>query len=592
MNYDQLLINYQALLEENTALKSEIAKLKQHANPFPSDGQLFHLEAKQLSILETPSMFDIQPTQAPSVSDNQGKIALFMSLFKGREDVYAKRWENKAGKSGYSPYCRNEWRKGVCQKPRMKCSDCSNKNYEPLSDAVIEAHLRGDIIAGIYPMLADETCAFLAIDFDETTWEKDVSALRAVCKELDIPVAVERSRSGKGAHVWIFFESPISSGLARKLGTAILTYAMNRRHEISFNSYDRLFPNQDTMPKGGFGNLIALPLQAIPRKSGNSVFVDELFLPYTDQWTYLGDIQKLSETSINTLVSKLCTGNELGVLKVDTEEDSKPWICSRPTLTKEDFPRRISLVKASMLYIEKQSISQRALNQLKRLSAFRNPDFYKSQALRLPTFNKPRIIACSEETEQYLGLPRGCATDVSDLLGRLNIQITWADETNRGRAIKVEFNGTLRDEQQEAVSELIKHDEGVLAATTAFGKTVVAANLISQKKVNTLILVHRQQLLAQWITRLSQFLNIDEEPTVVEQKRGRKKKLDLIGRLGAGKDQLSGIVDVAIMQSLNYAGVVKDCVKNYGMIIVDECHHVPAFSFEQILKKSNAKFLL
>ncbi len=594
MNYNQLFIKYQTLLEENATLKSEIDKLKQKATLLASDGQLSLKEAPQLFILETPSLFAIpveKSTQTTSISNNQSKIMLFMSLFKGREDVYAKRWENKEGKSGYTPNCLNEWKKGICQKPQMKCSSCSKKNYSQLSESVIELHLRGDITVGVYPMLADETCYFLVIDFDKTTWEKDVSTLRAVCAEVNIPIAIERSRSGNGAHIWIFFESPISSSLARKLGTAILTHAMSLRHEISFNSYDRLFPNQDTLPKGGFGNLIALPLQANPRKCGNSVFVDELFQPYHDQWKYLCTIQKLSESNVATLINRLCGGNELGVLKADTEEDHKPWIRFKQTLTKEDFPLRVNLVKANMLYIEKQGISQRALNQIKRLVAFKNPDFYKAQAMRMPTFNKPRIIACSEETEQYLSLPRGCASDVSDLLNRLNIRTSWTDETNSGRDINVEFNGVLREEQQEAISELMKHNEGVLAATTAFGKTVIAANLIAKQKVNTLILVHRQQLLVQWVARLSEFLIINEEEPIIEQKRGRKKKLELIGRLGAGKDQLSGIIDIAIMQSLNYAGDVKDCVKNYGMIIVDECHHIPAFSFEQILKKANAKYI-
>jgi hypothetical protein len=191
--------------------------------------------------------------------------------------LYAKRWQNKAGKSGYSPHCANEWKNGVCQKPRVKCSACKQKSYVPLSDNIIEAHLRGEIVIGLYPMTGDEKCYFGAIDFDEAEWVKDIAVLRAVCQETGIPMAVERSRSGKGAHVWIFFEDAIPASLARKLGSAILTHAMNKRHEITFKSYDRLFPNQDTMPKGGFGNLIALPLQATPRKSNNSIFINEYF---------------------------------------------------------------------------------------------------------------------------------------------------------------------------------------------------------------------------------------------------------------------------------------------------------------------------
>lgn len=594
MDFEQLQIKYQELLEENTQLKSEIASLKKQSLTSENSQQTIPCEGQQLTILDASEFPNaVEPNKTPhySISDNKGKVQLFMSLFKGRDDVYAKRWESKAGKSGYSPHCSNEWKSGVCKKPRIKCSECSYKDYVPLSETVVEVHLRGELVAGIYPMLKDESCYFLTIDFDEADWSKDVSAIRTICSELDIPIAVERSRSGNGAHIWVFFETAVSASLARKLGSAILTHAMNQRHEIAFTSYDRLFPNQDTMPKGGFGNLIALPLQATPRESGNSVFIDEHFLPYEDQWKYLSNINKISESNIHTLISKLCLGSELGSLKIDTEDNPKPWTNSRPAVVKSDFPAQINLVKANMLYIEKQGISQRALNLIKRMAAFRNPDFYKAQAMRMPTFNKPRIISCSEETEQYLAIPRGCESDLADLLNRYDVQALWTAQTNSGKPIKVEFSGTLREEQLEAITELLKYDDGVLAATTAFGKTVVAAKLIAERKVNTLILVHRQQLLTQWLSRLSEFLLIDEELPVIEQKRGRKKKLEIIGSLGAGKDRLSSIVDVAIMQSLNSAGEVRDCVQNYGMIIVDECHHIPAFSFEQILKKSNARYI-
>jgi hypothetical protein len=247
----------------------------------------------------------IARTTQDDIFTPEEKTALFRSLFRGREDVYARRWQNKAGKSGYSPHCANEWKSGVCQKPRIKCSACKQKSYVHLSDDIIEAHLRGEIVIGLYPMTEDEKCYFLAIDFDEVEWIEDIAVLRAICQENEIPMAVERSRSGKGAHVWIFFEDAISASLARKLGSAILTHAMNKRHEITFKSYDRLFPNQDTMPKGGFGNLIALPLQAVPRKSDNSIFINEYFLPYEDQWKFLGEVTKLSERSV-IYISPIC----------------------------------------------------------------------------------------------------------------------------------------------------------------------------------------------------------------------------------------------------------------------------------------------
>ncbi|MCP4977814.1 MAG: DEAD/DEAH box helicase family protein, partial [Maribacter sp.] len=410
---------------------------------------------------------------------------------------------------------------------------------------------RGKSVIGIYPMLPDETCHFLVIDFDDEGWVKDVSAIRDVCKEFEIPVAVERSRSGNGAHVWFFFDDRVLAAHARKFGTSLLTYSMSRRYEITFRSYDRFFPNQDTMPKGGFGNLIALPLQRVARQKGNSVFIDENFEPYPDQWEFLAGIQRLSEANLASLIARHCVRNELGTLRKEDIDVDKPWVTTPIKLLKEDFPDKVEIVKSGMHYICKTGFSPKALNILKRLAAFRNPDFYKSQAMRMPTYNKPRVISCSDDLENYLCLPRGCEGDIRNILGEHNVGVNWIDETNKGKTIDVEFNGTLRDEQYNAVNELKQYNDGVLSATTAFGKTVVGANLIAVRKVNTLILVHRQQLLSQWIARLSEFLIINEQLPEQPKKRGRKKKQSLIGQLGAGKDQLSSIIDVAIMQSLN-----------------------------------------
>lgn len=393
---------------------------------------------------------------------------------------------------------------------------------------------------------------------------------------------------------------------------------MSKRHEIKFQSYDRFFPNQDTMPKGGFGNLIAFPMQREARKKGNSVFIDEHFKPYPDQWDFLSSLKKLSESEVERLTAKLSSGtngNELGVLRKDDEEGAKPWKRVPLTrLTKNDFPDKINLVKANMIYVLKEGISQKALNVLKRLAAFKNAEFYKAQAMRMPTYNKPRIISCSDETEEYLCLPRGCEEEVKNLLNKFDVDIEIVDKTNRGRNINVEFNGLLRDEQLDAVKELLRYDNGVLAAATAFGKTVVAAKLIAERKTSTLIIVHRKQLLSQWIEKLSEFLNIkwesskevlsDIPPSAGEElpsqlkKRDRQRKQSLIGEIGGGKKNLTGIIDVAIMQSLNKGDEVLcecipsgECAKNYGMVIVDECHHIPAFSFEQVLKNVHAKYV-
>ena len=523
------------------------------------------------------------------------KIELFKFLFIGRETIYAKRFYNiNSGKSGYVPACANEWVQGVCNKKQYKCVDCPNKSFIAVNNRVIFNHLKGDDeycrdVIGTYVMLPDESTRFLAIDFDEESWQNDVTAVRGICNQYDISVAVERSRSGDGAHAWFFFEEPIAAITARKLGSAILTKAMDERHEIKFRSYDRMFPNQDTMPKGGLGNLIALPLQGKARKEHNTEFVNEEFVSYPDQWEYLHQIKKLSSADVDHYLSVLHIQNELGELAA---EEEKPWEKrSESPITSFDFPDTIKAVEANLLYIDKSGISQKALNKIKRLAAFRNPDFYKSQAMRLPVYNKPRVIDTSEETAQYLCIPRGCKDSLNELVASANAKIEYADKRNMGNPIHLHFNGRLREEQQLAADAMLQYEIGILSATTAFGKTVVASYLIAARKVNTLILVHSSALLQQWQKSLSEFLVFEDELPEQPKKRGRQKKLSHIGQLGATKNTLNNIVDIAIMQSVVSGDEVKEFVKDYGMVIVDECHHVSAFTFEKILREVNAKYV-
>jgi superfamily II DNA or RNA helicase len=596
ISFKELQTKYQLLLAENQLLKAELDALKAGL----SDAELQQQEEPCLSrkpeIIIHPSATESSSDSISYRSESADKIRLFMSLFKGRDDVYAKRWDSKKKETaGYSPVCLNEWRRGVCGKPKVACSTCVNKSYAPFDGSVIENHLLGNMVAGIYPMLHDETCWFLAIDFDDGDWQKDISTLQDVCMTFGIPVVVERSRSGNGGHAWFFFEAPLSATLARKFGTSLLTHATNERHEIAFKSYDRFFPNQDTMPKGGLGNLIALPLQKEARQAGNSVFVDRNFEAYPDQWAFLGTIQKLSADDVLALTTQLSPGSELGVVNLDEEEVQKPWKAHRVVeLQRSDFPREVEIVKANMLYIPKNGISQRALNRLKRLAVFKNPEFFKHQAMRLPTFDKPRIICCADDSADYLCLPRGCEQEMQALLAEQCVSFTCIDKTNCGRTIAVEFNGVLRDEQPLALEKMLEHDIGVLSGTTAFGKTVLAIRLIAERKVNTLIIVDKVTLISQWKKRLQEFLSIHEmlpEAEAHQKKRGRKKIREIIGQLGNGKNTLSGIIDIALMQSLNKSGDVNECVKSYGMIIVDECHHAAAFSFEQVLKAAPAKYV-
>ncbi len=595
MNFNELTEKYRTLQAENRQLKERVRLLEnQIHNEQETEREEVEEMTSYLYKTENPDILsDVKKTNPiDKQSSPTEKVNLFKLLFRGRKDVFATRWENnKKGISGYSPTCGNEWAPGICQKPKIKCSACKNKDFLQLNIQAIEEHLRGKTVAGIYPLLSDETCWFLAIDFDGKEWQKDVATIRKVCTEFAIPFAVERSRSGNGAHVWFFFEEPVSATKARKFGSALLTYAMNQRHEIAFKSYDRLFPNQDTMPKGGFGNLIALPLQKAAREKDNSVFIDENFLSYSDQWAFLSSAKRLSQENIEYFTEKLSQGNELGILKKDDEESEplKPWERKKEILHKKDFPETIEIVKANMIFVPKKEISAKALNRIKRLAAFKNPDFYKAQAMRLSTFNKPRVISCADETSDYVCLPRGCEQDLKNLLDEIKVKSNWVDKTNPGVKIDVAFNGDLREEQPFAVANMLANNTGVLCGTTAFGKTVAAIKIIAERKVNTLILVNKVSLVNQWKEKLNEFLSINEQ---IEIKDKRNKKTgNIIGQIGGGKQNRGGIIDIAIMQSLSRMGEVKDFVKDYGMVIVDECHHVPAFSFESILKNVSAKYV-
>ncbi len=530
------------------------------------------------------------------------KIELFQSLFQGRTDVYAKRCYSKKHESSYYiPACKNEWVKGVCDRTRIKCKDCPNRELLPLEKETINSHLRnkdehGAGIIGIYPLLQDETCLFLAVDFDEEKWKEDVATFRAVCNTYNVPIAIERSRSGNGAHAWLFFDKPVAAVTARRLGNALLTNAMSLRHEIRFSSYDRMFPNQDFMPKGGFGNLIALPLQGEARKNGNSEFVDENFLSYPDQWAFLASVKKMNSDEIKSLLAMLCEGNglgELGSVESNNEDTLFPWESRKASnaLAKIDFPDCLTIIEANRLYISKEGITPRALNRIKRLAAFQNPVFYKTQKMRMSTYSIPRIIYSLEETEEYIGIPRGCQAALTQLLNSLNVQYSFQDKRNRGRAISVHFKGVLREEQQSAADALLQHENGILSVPTAFGKTVIGASLIANRKCNTLILVHLQTLYDQWKKSLEQFLEINETLPEQEKKRGRKKARAIIGQIGAGRNSSSGIIDIALVQSLVHDNEVGDLVKEYGMVIVDECHHASSLNYEKVLAAANARYV-
>jgi len=576
----------------NEEIKQKITELENKIQSLDIERAALTKQLNTLKNLNSQNLF----TSVTQYSSATEKIQLFKNLFRGREDVYPKRWENtKTGKSGYSPACANEWKAGVCEKGKtqIKCSVCKNRSYLPVTDQVIQNHLSGidshnsypaNFVIGVYPLLTDERCWFLAIDFDKANWQEDIKAFALVCKDNKVPCSIEISRSGKGAHIWIFFAQLVFAVEARKLGSLLLTQAMNHNPDMGFESYDRFFPNQDTMPKGGLGNLIALPLQKKIREQGNSVFVNDQLLAYEDQWAYLSTIKKLSLFELAHLINQAEKLNNILGVKMPVDEDNgKPWEMSPSRkgniiVDMGDLPKKINIVHGNQIFIEKKDLSAPLHNKIIRLAAFQNPEFYKAQAMRLPTFGKPRIISCAESYSEHIALPRGCMDELLLLLKKLKIKANVKDECFVGTPIEsIKFLGELTPEQEIVVEHLSKYNIGTLSATTAFGKTVIALYILAQRQVNTLIVVHRRQLMDQWLERIEMFLQIDKKQ---------------IGRIGGGKRKPTGIVDVAIMQSLSKQQQVDDLVADYGQVIFDECHHLSAVSFESVAKACKAKYVL
>ena len=443
-------------------------------------------------------------------------------------------------------------------------------------------------MVGVYPLFADETCRFVALDLDGSGWREDDATLMGACRELGVPGALERSRSGDGAHLWLFFAEPVSAVLARKLASLLLTRAMESRPEIGLASYDRIFPSQDTMPQGGFGNLIALPLQRRARDCGNSGFVDDALVPYEDQFAFLSSLERIGRERVEALIAEAeASDRVLGVRAVpDEEAPDEPWRHARifgglphgdEAALRAGLPLSLKVVLANQIFIPKEHLSPALRNRIIRLAAFQNPEFYRAQAMHLPVFGHARIIGCAEDFPQHIALPRGCLAELEELLAELGVGIELADERSQGVPIDLRFQGTLRTEQEAAAKALLAHDLGVLAAGTAFGKTVVAAHLIAARKVNTLVLVHRQQFLDQWKTRLATFLDLDAKS---------------IGEIGGGRRRPGGVADVALLQSLSRQGRVDELVAGYGQLIFDECHHLPAGTFEQMAKAAPARYVL
>ena len=531
----------------------------------------------QLEIDKLKKQFnEITTNSSEDISSREDSVKIFMNYFKGRNDVYPYLSidKNNPNIKYYIPACTNEWKNGVCNKTMgKKCKTCQYRENKPISKETIYKHMYGNYPIGIYPLLENDTCFFLSLDFDDKDSKKDIKsdvlAFASVCDKYEVPIAIERSRSGNGIHIWMFFDTNIKARTARKLGSLLLSKTMEISN-ISISSFDRMFPNQDTLPKGGYGNLIALPFQNEPSKYGNTLFIDRNFILIKNQMQYLSSIHKLTEIEVFEKIKQLSNETiDISHEIIDMQNEVK--VKSKNNI---DYPKSIKVILKDMVYIDKANLDGVVKNSFRRLATFANPEFYKKQKLRMSVYNVPMVIDCSKEDEKYLKLPRGTYNYLESLCNVNNIEIISKDERFVGNKIEVKFNGSLREEQQIAIDHMLKYDNGILCAPTGFGKTVIGCKLIAERKVNTLILVNKIQLLNQWKDRIKEFLDVKE-----------------VGEISSKKKNITNVIDVVSVKSLWNNGNVLDIAKNYGMIIIDECHHTAAYTFEQAINTGNAKYV-
>lgn len=549
------------------------------------EARLAEIEAERATLSEELAQLKVSDgatSSQPVPQTATEKADLFLNLFRARESVYPRLWENpRTGKKGYAPACRNEWVRDLCKKPKVKCSECSHQAFPPLDREAVLEHLRGRQTIGTYAVREDHTCVFLAADFDGEGWQADILAYKRAAAAMDVPVLMERSRSGQGAHAWIFFAAPVPAALARRLGTLILSKAATCRPAMSLATYDRFFPNQDVLPRGGFGNLIALPLQRKPRDRGHTLFLDDDFAPLPDPWRRLANARRLSREDLEGLVpstppditSSTPEIEEKFALSCDEKAlDVIPGAVQPGLMTGETEIRR-----GAQLEVAIAGLPPALVAGLKRLATFANPKFYELQRLRFPTYKTPRFIFCGEIHPDRLVLPRGVLKEAKQLVARAGAQIVVRDLRPAGEPAAFEFQGALTREQRKAVEACGAHDEGVLVAPAGAGKTVMGCALIARRGVRTLILTHRRPLLDQWRNQLMRFLGV--------------KKRDV--RVLSGKASFqAGLLDLGMFQTLVRMENPSAALSRYGHVVVDECHHVPAASFEAVLKTCSARYIL
>ena len=462
-------------------------------------------------------------------------------------------------------------------------------------------------VIGIYPLLEDDTCRFIVFDFDnhekeaekqdfaniDDSWREEVNALREICLINGIDPLVERSRSGRGAHLWIFFQNKTEAFLARKFGNALLKKGAEAVNLKSFRFYDRLLPMQDHLPKGGIGNLIALPLQGQALKEGNSAFVDENWNVYPDQWQVLFSKPKLSKEFIEGKIKEWQLGcyEEIEVNDIFNFDGEKPWEKTNHFM-KCDVEGKLNITLSNGVYVDTSNLQPRIQNRIREMAAFKNPIFYKKQAMGLSNFANSRYIYLGSDEGGYIKVPRGLLESIIGECDKAGIEYYIKDERCEGTKIKAEFNGQLKETQISAVAALLEHEMGILNAATAFGKTVVCCNIIAKKKVNTLILLQSSALMEQWENALEKFLKINEKPPEYETPTGRKKRRKgVIGKLQSSHDSTTGIIDIAMVGSMCRKGEFHGRIKEYGLVIVDECHHAASDTIVEVLQEINAKYV-
>jgi superfamily II DNA or RNA helicase len=486
-------------------------------------------------------------------SPPEEKVAFFRGLFRGREDVYAQRWENAtSGKSGWSPAIKGGW--ANARKP--------NREYLPLTDEVISDHLGGGFHAGLYPLLQQDSCRLLACDFDGPGWALDAIGYMDAARAAGVPVALERSRSGQGGHVWVFFADAVPASSARRIGVYLVREAMTVRAELDLSSYDRLFPAQDFLPRQGFGNLIALPLQGECRRRQTTVFVDPADLqPYGDQWEFLSSLNRMTRPAVMSLAESV---GDLAVGPISATY-------KRPIRAQLDRPAAdpIRASATATLAVESVGLPPALAAALKHAASLPNPEFYEKERNRFWTGKTPRLIRCYREEIGLLHLPRGLRARASAIAEEAGTRLEVTDPLPDTETHAFELGVTLRPDQAAAVEQLATEELGVLVAPPGSGKTVVACAMIAHHRVPTLVIVDRQPLVDQWRERLLEHLGL------------AKKQIGQIG----GQRKASGIVDIAMAQSLARRDDLANITARYGLVVVDECHHVPAVTFERAVRQ-------